>query len=54
MDTEHHVTGHRTDGGVRVQGRVIKEAEVTKVRVLGRLVFVGSHQAEGDEHGGVD
>ena len=54
MDIDHHVAGHITDGGVGVQGRVIKEAKGTKVCVLGRLGLVGSQQAKGDEHGGVE
>ena len=37
MGMEHHVTGHITDGGVGVQGSVIKEVKGTKVRVLGPL-----------------
>ena len=52
MDMEHHVAGHITDGGVGVQGSVIKEAKGTKVRVLGRLYFVRSQRAEDKEHGG--
>ena len=51
---EHHVTGHITDSGVGLQGSVIKEANGTKVSVLGRLDLVGSQQTEDDKHGGVD
>ena len=51
---KHHVAGHITDVGVRVQGSIIKEAKVTEVRVFGRLGLVGRQQAEDNEHGGVN
>ena len=51
---KHYVTGHITDGGVRVRGRVIKEAKVTEVHVFGCLCLVGRQRAKGNEHGGVD
>ena len=54
MDMKKHFAGHITDGGVRVRGRVIKEAKGTEVRVFGRLGLVGSHQDKVDNHGGVD
>ena len=42
------------NGGVGLQGSVIKEAKGTKVRVFSRLCLVGSQRAESDEHGGID
>ena len=53
MDMEHHVTGHIMDGGVGLQGIVIKEAKGMKVCVISRLGLVGGQRAEGDKHGGV-
>ena len=54
MDMKHHLTGHITDGDVRVQGRIIKEAKGMEVRVFGCLGLVGRQRAEGNKHGGVD
>ena len=54
MDMKHHVFGHITDGGVRVQGIVIKEVKGTDVRVFGCLGLVGCQQDKGNRNGGVD
>ena len=49
---KHHVAGHITDGGVRVQGSVIKEAKGIEVRVFGRLGLVGIQRVKGNKYGG--
>ena len=54
MDMEHDVAENITDGGVGVQGSVLKEAKGTNICVLGCLGLVGRHQAKVYEHGGVN